>query len=208
MNYTKKVRQYCDANIESLIDVSKIKNLEFAEIPYKTLLKILNRLENEGIVQLVSKGLYRIGNKALNDKTILKAYTANGKGMVVGYTLFNNIGLTAYTDDIIEIYTNGITSKQKTIGKFSLKRVDLEFTDEIINLISLLEILDFGFRIQGADYLVYRITIELLAITYNDANFRDVTKAIRFKFSTIVKLNELLGRLNIKNSCIEIYSNA
>lgn len=138
----------------------------------------------------------------------MKAYATNGKGMVVGYTLFNNIGLTAYTDDKIEIYTNGIISKQKTIGKFSLKRVDLEFTDEIINLISLLEILDFGFKIQGADYLVYRNTIELLAITYNDENFRDVTKAIRFKFSTIVKLNELLGRLNIKSSCMEIYSNA
>lgn len=208
MNYTKKVREYCSKKTNSFIDISIVKNGVFADVPYKTLLKIFNRLEEEGIVQTASKGLYSIGNKALYDKTILKAYATNGKGMVVGYTLFNNIGLTAYTDDKIEIYTNGIISKQKTIGKFSLKRVDLEFTDEIINLISLLEILDFGFKIQGADYLVYRNTIELLAITYNDENFRDVTKAIRFKFSTIVKLNELLGRLNIKSSCMEIYSNA
>lgn len=85
--------------------------------------------------------------------------------MVVGYTLFNNIGLTSYTDDIIESYTNGITFKQKNIGKFSLERVDLEFTDEIISLISLLEILDFGFRIQGADCLIYRKTIEMMNIS-------------------------------------------
>lgn len=202
------IREYCSTKTNSFIDISVVRNGIFAEIPYKTLLKIFNRLEVEGIVQTVSKGLYRIGNKAFNDKTILKAYTANGKGRVAGYALFNKIGLTAYTDDIIEIYTNKITSKQKTIGKFSLKRVDLEFTDEIINLISLLEILDFGFRIQGVDYLMYRKTIELLAITYTDEYFICVTKTIRFKFSTIVKLNELLNRMNIKNSCLEIYSNA
>lgn len=200
MNYTEKVRVYCSKKTNSFIDISIVKNGVFADIPYKTLLKIFNRLEDEGIVQTVSKGLYRIGNKVLNDKVVLEVYTSNGKGMVVGYTLFNNIGLTSYTDDIIEIYTNGITFKQKTIGKFSLKRVDLVFTDEIINLISLLEILDFGFRIQGVDYLMYRKTIELLAITYTDENFIDVTKSIRFKFSTILKLNELLNRMNIKNS--------
>ncbi len=62
--------------------------------------------------------------------------------MIVGYSLFNRIGLTIYKDDKIEIYTNAIVSKQKTIGDFLLRRVDLEFTDEMIDLISLLEILD------------------------------------------------------------------
>lgn len=125
--------------------------------------------------------------------------------MIVGYTLFNSIGLTAYQDDKVEIYTNAITSKQKTTGDFLLKRVDLEFADEIIDLIALLEIIDVGFSIKGADYFTYKRTVEMLALAYSDDNFRKVIQAIRYKYSMILKLSELLTRLNIKNSCLEIY---
>lgn len=49
MNYTKLIREYCKNNSGAIFDVSKLKDTEFAEVPYKTLLKILNRLEEEGI---------------------------------------------------------------------------------------------------------------------------------------------------------------
>lgn len=205
VNYTKQVREYCEKNANSLIDISIVRNSVFSDIPYKTLLKIFNRLEDEGVVHNVSKGIYRIENKITNGKDILNAYTQKGKGMVVGYTLFNNIGLTAYQDEKVEIYTNAIANKQKTIGDFLLKRVDLEFTDEIVDLISLIEILDAGFSMKGADVLSYKRTVELLALTYSDENFTKVNDAIRYKYSTIEKLSELLSRLDIVNTCLEIY---
>ncbi len=205
MNYTKQVREYCEEHANSLIDISVVRNSVFADIPYKTLLKIFNRLEYEGIVHTVSKGLYCVGNKTVNNKKIISQYASGGRGMFVGYGLINSIGLTIYKDDKLEIYTNAIVSKQKTIGDFLLQRVDLEFTDEIIDLISLLEILDIGFNMKGTDYLSYKRTVELLALTYNDDNFRKVMAAIRYKYSKIVKLNELLNRLDIENSCLAIY---
>ena len=205
MNYIKQIREYCDKNANSLIDISIVRNSVFSDIPYKTLLKIFNRLEDESVVCTVSKGMYRVGNKITNGKDILNAYTQKGKGMMVGYTLFNNIGLTAYQDDKVEIYTNAIAYKQKTIGDFLLKRVDLEFTDEIIDLISLLEILDVGISMKGADVLSYKRTVELLALAYSDENFRKVIKAVRYMYSTVLKLSELLARLNIENSCLETY---
>ena len=64
MTYIKQVREYCENHKGTIIDVSKVKDEEFAEIPYKTLLKILNRLEEEKIVTSVSKGVYSIGNPA------------------------------------------------------------------------------------------------------------------------------------------------
>ena len=42
MNYTKLVREYCKNNSGAIFDVSKLKNTEFADVPYKTLLKILS----------------------------------------------------------------------------------------------------------------------------------------------------------------------
>lgn len=139
MNYTKQVREYCEQHNNSLIDISIVRDSVFKGIPYKTLLKIFNRLEDEGIVHTVSKGLYCVGNKAVNDKKIISQYVSSCRGMIVGYGLFNSIGLTVCKDSKIEIYTNAITSKQKTIGDFLLKRVDLEFTDEIVDLISLFD---------------------------------------------------------------------
>lgn len=205
MNYTKQVREYCENHVNSLVDISIVRDSVFADIPYKTLLKIFNRLEDDGIVHTVSKGLYSVGNKIVDGKRVLSQYTNNGRGMVAGYTLFNSIGLTATQEDRIIIFTNAVANKQKTVGDFLLKRVDLEFTDEIIDLISLLEIIDVGFSMKGADYFSYKRTVELLALAYSDDNFGKVIKAIRYKYSTVLKLSELLTRLNIENSCLEIY---
>lgn len=119
MNYTKQVREYCGKHSKGLIDISVVRNTVFADIPYKTLLKIFNRLE--------------------------------------------------------------------------------------IDLVSLLEILDVGFGIRGGDYLTYRNVVELLAKTYTDDNFKQVIGAIRYKYSTIIKLHELLTRLNIKNACLDFF---
>ena len=156
-------------------------------------------------MKTVSKGVYSIGKKKIDERKILSDYTSNGKGMVVGYALFNKIGLPLYQDERIVIYTNVIATKQKSIGNLLLKRVDLIFTDEIIDLVSLLEILDIGFGIRGGDYLTYRNVVELLAKTYTDDNFKQVIGAIRYKYSTIIKLHELLTRLNIKNACLDFF---
>lgn len=205
MNYTKQVREYCGKYSKGLIDISVVRNTVFSDIPYKTLLKIFNRLKEEGIVEIVSKGVYSIGKKKIDERKVLSEYTSNGKGMIVGYALFNKIGLTLYQDERIVIYTNAITTKQKSIGNLLLKKVDLIFTDEIIDLVSLLEILDIGFGIRGGDYLTYRNVVELLAKTCTDDNFKQVIVAVRYKYSTIVKLNELMNRLKINNLCMDLY---
>ncbi len=205
MNYSKQVREYCEQHNNSLIDISIVRDSVFQDIPYKTLLKIFNRLEDDGMIHTISKGVYSVGNKSDNNKEIISFYASSDRGMIVGYSLFNSIGLTVYKGDKIEIYTNAITGKQKTIGDFLLKRVDLEFTDEIIDLVSLLEILNIGFSMHGADFLSYKRTTELLAQTYSDENFGKVIKAIRYMYSTVLKLSELLARLNIENSCLDIF---
>ena len=50
MTYTKQVQEYCQNNQGTVLDVSLMKDSEFSEIPYKTLLKILNRLEKEKLL--------------------------------------------------------------------------------------------------------------------------------------------------------------
>ena len=96
--------------------MSKLKNTEFAEVPYKTLLKILNRLEEEGLLSAVSKGVYFIGEKSLDEALIFDEYADDRKGMFVGYQLFNDVEISNCVECKIKIYTNNIKSKQKSVG--------------------------------------------------------------------------------------------
>lgn len=148
MNYTERVRDYCQTHKNTILDVSTVRNSEFVDVPYKTLLKVLHRLEEEGLIEIITKGVYYIGTKRLTENFLLSQYIDNGKGMLIGYEMFNSIGLSAYQDDKVEAYTNAITSRQKTIGQLRLKGVDLLFDDVTIDVVALLEILDTGFTIK------------------------------------------------------------
>lgn len=168
MNYTKLIREYCKNNSGAIFDVSKLKDTEFAEVPYKTLLKILNRLEEECLLSAVSKGVYFIGEKPVDEELIFDEYVEDGKGMFVGYQLFNDVGISDYVDCKIEIYTNNIKAKQKSVGCYLLKRVDLEFDDDIVDLVALLEIIDTGYSMKGCDFMAYKKTVDILLKSYSD----------------------------------------
>ena len=201
MNYTKLVREYCKNNSGAIFDVSKLKDTEFAE----TLLKILNRLEEESLLSAVSKGVYFIGEKPVDEELIFDEYVDDGKGMFVGYQLFNDVGISDYVDCKIEIYTNNIKAKQKSVGQYLLKRVDLEFNDDVIDLIALLEIIDIGYLMKGCDFMAYKKTVDILLKSYSDSSFEKIVKAIHYKYSTIKQLSELLEANSIDNNCIDTF---
>ena len=205
MNYTKFVREYCKNNSGAFFDVSKLKDAEFSEVPYKTLLKILNRLEEEGLLKPVSKGVYFIGEKQVDEELIFDEYVDDGKGMFVGYQLFNDVGISNYIACKIEIYTNNIKSKQKSVGQYFLKKVDLEFDDDIVDLIALLEIIDTGYSMKGCDFMSYKKTVDMLLKSYSDSSFEKIVKAIHYKYSTIKQLSELLKANSIDNNCVDIF---
>lgn len=205
MKYTKLVREYCKNNSGAIFDVSKLKDTEFAEVPYKTLLKILNRLEEEGLLKPVSKGIYFIGEKSVDEELIFDEYVDYRKGMFVGYQLFNDVGISDYVDCKIEIYTNNIKAKQKNVGQYLLKRVDLEFDDDIVDLVALLEIIDVGYSMKGCDFMSYKKTVDVLLQSYSDSSFEKIIKAIRYKYSTIKQLSELLEAKSIDNNCVDIF---
>lgn len=207
MNYTKLIREYCKSNNGAIFDVSKLKDTEFAEVPYKTLLKILNRLEEEGVLSAVFKGVYFIGEKPVDEELIFDEYVDDGKGMFVGYQLFNDVGISDYVDCNIEIYTNNIKSKQKSVGRYLMKRVNLEFDDDIVDLVALLEIIDVGYSMRGCDFMAYKKTVDMLLQSYFDSGFEKIIKAIRYKYSTIKQLSELLKANSIDNNCIDTFEN-
>lgn len=206
MTYTKQVREYCENNMGIIIDVSKVKEEEFAEIPYKTLLKILNRLEEEKLIFCISKGVYAIGKLNVQDEPdIVREYTENGKGMVVGGILYQGMGLSSYHPLVTEIYTNAMTSEHKNIGRFHLTRVNLEFTDSIVNLIVLLELIRDGYNIKGSNLFTLNATIDDLLFCYSDNLFEKIISEIHYPYAMAHSLHKNLEEKHIPNNCLEIF---
>ena len=68
--------------------------------------------------------------KLVDEELIFDEYVDGGKGMFVGYQLFNGVGISDFVECKVEIYTNNIKSKQKSVGQYFSERGDLEFDDD------------------------------------------------------------------------------
>ncbi|MCR4962958.1 MAG: hypothetical protein K6B40_03665 [Firmicutes bacterium] len=176
MNYTKTIREFCLQNKGDIFDVSFMKDAYFEMIPYKTLLKILNRLEEEDVISCVAKGVYLINEEGRDlDDAIIDRFISNGHGMYSEYTMFNDLEITSYQNEFIEIYTNKLSTRIKTIGKYQLTRIDIPFTPQIVSVITLLDCIEKGHSIIDANIIKLRDIIESLAQEYSDVR-RDLSR--------------------------------
>ena len=209
MNYTKTIRSYCQNNEGTIIDVAQIAEDYFAMVPYKTLLKIFNRLRDEGILQPISKGVYLIKseNEISPDDAIIKWYASDNRGMIVGHELFKMMGLEKDFKGPVEIYTRMVAPKsQKVIGKYLLTGVNLFFEERIKKNISLLEIIEKGHTIKNRDLAeLSRSIVELLPY-YSNYTFEVIVREIDYSYSTASSLSNYLRATGLKdNSCLELY---
>ena len=206
MNYTKTIREFCLQNKGGIFDASYMKDSYFEMVPYKTLLKILNRLEEEGVVSCISKGVYQINAEGQNaDDAIIDRYISDGHGMFSGYAMFNNLEITDSQSEPIEIYTNRISTNVKNIGKYKLIKIDIPYTPQIITMITLLDCIEKGHSVIDANLIKLHDVIETMAQDYSDVIFTLVIGIIPYHYSTMVTLKELLDNIGIKNDCIGIY---
>lgn len=208
MNYTQTIRNYILERKGEMFDVSYEFNKRFQMIPYKTLMRILNRLEDEELLLTVGKGLYFIIDEAgYSDTKLIKYFTSNNRGMLTGYTLYNELGITDYNEKEITIYTNAIGTKTKNIKNIHLKKVNLPFfSKEDKNVVIALELLEYGFNnIIDCDAFKTINVLQRCLLIYSDFVFEDIITKINYSNTTIVKLEEQLNRLGVPNKCMDIF---
>lgn len=207
MNYTQTLREFCSQNQGHIFDVQYEQNHRFTLVPYKTLLKILNRLEKEEVVSSIAKGVYIVNSdQELDiDKAIKEYYENHFSGMMIGKELYNYFDIGDLDEDIIEIYTNRIISNNKSIGKYHLIKFDTHFYDEIINLVTTLELIEKVSSIKDINYIRYNEEKEFGATSYTDEIFKVIITHHKYKYSTIATLDSLLSKLSIKNNALFIY---
>jgi hypothetical protein len=207
MNYTKTLREFFSQNQGHIFDVQYEQNHRFSLVPYKTLLKILNRLEEEGIVSSIAKGVYIVNSddELDTDKAINDYYVERFSGMMIGKEMYNYYDIGDLDEDIIEIYTNKIISNNKSIGKYHLIKFDTHFYDEVVRLVTALELIEKVSTIKDINYIRYNEEKEAGVNSYTDEIFKVIITHHKYKYSTIATLDGLLSKLSIENKALLIY---
>ena len=77
----------------------------------------------------------------LGEQNIIDHYTENGQGMVIGYRLYHQHGLTTQISKNVEILSNALSENRKTVNNVRISRLDLNFDAPICQAIATLEIL-------------------------------------------------------------------
>lgn len=206
MNYTKTIKEFCLQNKGNIFDVQCEMETRFTMVPYKTVLKILNRLEDDKFVSKISKGVYIVnGGDGSIESAIMKYYVDYFSGMLVGRAMYNYYGISDHYEEVVEIYTNKITSNHKTIGKYLLTKFNTHFYDKVRGLITTLELIENVESIKDIDYIRYNEEREYGVSCYSDDIFKEIILNHRYQYSTIATLDILLNQHSIKNNALKIY---
>lgn len=207
MNYSKTIREYCKQNKDKVFNVSYERIHHFEMVPYKTLLKILNRLEEEKIITTYSKGIYLINSdEPLKEDPIVSYYASELNGVVVGYGLYNKYGISSHKERPTIIYTNAMKTSAKNIGDdYKLIMFDVNFGKYTTPLIEALDIIESKANIINCDLSkAGQVLINLLE-NYLDTFFEDIIEAHKYKYSTICSLENILRNMNKNNKVLEIF---
>ena len=206
--------------IKNTLSNFKENELIFARKLYKTALynqvneaafyKTLERMCKSGELVKIAKGTYHLpkvskyGIVPPSEKEIISAFTKNGTGTIIGYSLYNALDLTTQVAKSIEVMSSTIENLTKTIRNVVVHQVQIDYTEDVKNMIHSLEVLQNYYNIQDINNLSFRKFTKKLADWYDEEIFKKVITAISYKKSTIAFLREILNFYDVKNN-LNIY---
>ena len=202
--------------IKNTLSNFKENELIFASILYKTKLynqvseaafyKTLERMCKSGELVKIAKGTYHLpkvskyGIVPPSEKEIICAFTKNGTGTIVGYSLYNSLNLTTQVSKSIEVMSSSIESFTKTIRNVTVHQVQLDYTDNVKNMIHCLEVLHNYYNIQDINNFAFVEFTKKISDWYDEEVFKKVINTINYKKSTIAFMQEILNYYGVKNN--------
>lgn len=168
--------------------------------------KALERLTRESYLAKISKGLYcrpkktKYGQVLPSEQSIVNEYIKENSGVVVGYSLYNVLHLSTQIAKNINIYSNAISQRIKTVGNIQIERSSLEFNEEIRRAVEFLEVLSNFYAIQDLNYNSFIRYCSQYVKTYNESVIEIVLGNMNYSKSTIAFLRNILSYYGINNS--------
>jgi hypothetical protein len=176
-------------------------------IPEVTFYKSLERMCQKNELKHLAKGTYyrpkhsRFGLIPISEEDVVAHYLQGGKGMLIGYRLYNEKGLTTQVGKNIEVLTQEVAEQKKKIDNVIINKTTMRLDKEVIETVEFLEVLQNYSRIEdfnNASFVEYADVFSKNC--YNDVTVEYVLNHRSYKKSTIAFLRAILDRLGIKNN--------
>ena len=177
-----------------------------------TYYKTLERMCKKGILVHLTKGLYyrpkntRFGTVPISEKDIVDHYIKDNQGIVVGYRLFNQKGLTTQISKRVEVLSSAVPGKKKNIHNIYVMNISISLTPETIPIIETLEILQNYKSIEDINNTALAAYMKDFARHYADEATVYVLKNRKYKKSTIAFLESFLNYFKIENTLNQFLS--
>ena len=161
------------------------------EMKEKAFYKQLDRLCDAEKLQKISKGAYYIpkqskyGPVPISESSIINTFTSNNSGMVIGYVMYNRLGLTTQVSKSINVLTSKSITATRTIENIKIKRVTIDFSEQVIAMIQMMEILSNFEDIQDLNCKIFMEYSEKFSQVYSDEIFKQVDSELRYPKWTI-----------------------
>ena len=192
--------------MQQLIFASSLYQQISSEVSEALYYKILERMTKRGTLLRLARGIYyrplcnKFGTVPFGEKEILQHFVSNGKGVVIGYRLYNRLGLTTQVGKNAEAYTNLIEGEEKTVGSVHFRKLNLFLTKEMASVIEVLEVLENYFKIEDLNKEAFGKFMREFCAQYSDEAVQNVLAHIKYKKSTIAFLKCFLDYFGVENT--------
>lgn len=170
-----------------------------------TYYKTLERMSKAGKLNKAAKGVYylpknsRFGPVPLSEEDIILAFTKENTGTVVGYSLYNQLGLTTQIPKITKVLSASLETQTKTIQNVAVFYSPLWFSREVEYMVHTLDVLQNLGQIQDLNQHALISYCEIMAETYDQSVFDEVITKQKYSKSTIAFLQSILTFNNKEN---------
>ena len=127
-------------------------------------------------------------------------YIENGQGMVIGYRLYNQLGLTSQISKNVELLSNALSENRKTVSNIKVSRLDLNFDATTCRALATLEILQNYRHIEDINRQQLAEYMQKYALDYSEESVVKVLTARKYQKSTIAFLASFLDFWNIEHT--------
>lgn len=209
-NYIETIIEHEPEN--KLLEASALYSQSFSTIPEMTYYKTLERMCKKGILVHLTEGLYyrpkniRFGTVPISEKDIVDHYIQDNQGIVIGYRLFNQKGLTTQISKRVEVLSSAVPGKKKNIHNVYVMNISISLTPETIPIIETLEILQNYKSIEDINNTALAAYMKDFARQYSDEDAVYVLKNRKYKKSTIAFLESFLNYFKVENTLNQFLS--
>ncbi|MDO4275458.1 MAG: DUF6088 family protein [Eubacteriales bacterium] len=189
-----------------LIIASELYSRLSSEITEQAFYKTMERFSKSGKLVHLTKGVYyrpkktRFGTVPISDDEIAGYYLKNQQGLMVGYRMFNQKGITTQIGKQVEILSTILPEEQKHIRNVSVRKITVPLNEETIPVMEAMEILQAYQEMEDVNTKVLAAYMTNFVQVYSDSAMELVLANRKYKKSTIAFMTAFLNYHQVKHS--------